>query len=200
MKGLPLSLSRIQAQSIPATKPRAEERVKTLNISFTASINITSGSMIILIIVMETTMQRGSEMTDSIMRITLVLSMLGMTLPKLPRMPKTAMVLVPPIMEPRSRAWRMLKVPGRRKFIARPTAATTLRNVQIASVDDFPMVCITVTMSTLIPASKRMTPRATTLMRGERARKVSLSKRPRTGPTSIPKKSSQMMSGTLVLE
>jgi hypothetical protein len=169
------------------TKPSSDERVNVLRMSTRPITLETPGIMIILMSVTDEIMQMGSDTTDSSIRLSRPL-----------RTPKTAMVLVPPIMAPRSIAWSSVKLEGMKVESENPTANVTLSMVATERSVAFLRLPMRSLMSTLIPASKRMMLRAKVLIRGASSRNRVLSKYPRTGPRIIPNARTQTMSGIFV--
>ncbi|MBA7601502.1 hypothetical protein ES703_08577 [subsurface metagenome] len=198
MRDLPLSLSRASAHNRPMTKPSSDESMNVFRMLAKPSMTETPGIMIILMRVTDEIMQIGSDTTDSSIRRVRVPSILGTILSRPLRTPRTAMVLVPPIMVPRSIAWSSVKLEGMKVERENPTANVTLRMVATERNVAFLRLPMRSLMSALIPASKSMMLRAKVLIRGASSRNRALSKYPRTGPRIIPNARTQTMSGIFV--
>jgi len=166
--------------------------------SLTPSLMLTLGVIIILINVIEAMIHTGSEMMDSMVNMILVAPRSETVFSILPSIPKTATVLVPPIMAPSSIPSSNVKSLGSRKLTTRPTTMIELNIDETDNRVALPMLLMRVAISTLMPASNNMMLKARILIKGANSLNNPLSIYPIPDPMRTPNPINQITSGILV--
>ena len=150
--------------------------------------------------VIEEMIQTGSEIIDSMINRISALNKFSNVFFKLDIMPKTTTVLVPPTIAPNNIPCSKVKSSGNNQFKIMPIIEIDAIIDEIDKMVDFIKLPRRVFKSKFNPASNKITPRATILIKGTNAWNKSASIKLKTGPTRIPNPINESMSGTLVFQ